>query len=103
MSIASAGTNCRQCRKYWQGLTRNRAESQGRGAVDLPTCRWHLACEGGLQETAMPINATLLDLITVLTREAESEAEVIATVVAMVNRGTVRLCVSFKGARFDRA
>ena len=51
----------------------------------------------------MPLNVTLLDLVTVLVREAESEAEVIATVVAMVNRGTVRLCGSFKGARFERA
>ena len=49
------------------------------------------------------MNVTLLDLVTVLSREADSEAEVIATVVAMVNRGTVRLCGTFRGARFDRA
>ncbi len=51
----------------------------------------------------MPLNVTLLDLVTAISREAESEAEVIATVVAMVNRGTVRLCGSFRGARFEPA
>jgi hypothetical protein len=50
----------------------------------------------------MALNVTLLDLVTVLSRETDSEAEVIATVVAMVNRGTVRLAGSFKGTRFDQ-
>lgn len=51
----------------------------------------------------MPFNVTLLDLVTLVSQEAESEAEVIATVVALVNRGTVRLCGTFKGARFASA
>lgn len=49
----------------------------------------------------MALNVTLLDLVTAVSKEARSETEVIATVVAMVNRGTVRLCGSFKGAHFD--
>jgi hypothetical protein len=56
-----------------------------------------------LEEANMAPNVTLLDLVTVLSRETDSEAELIATVVAMVNRGTVRLCGCFRGARFDRA
>ncbi len=44
---------------------------------------------------------TLLDLVTIVSRSARSEAEVIATVVHLVNSGTVRLCGIFKGARFD--
>ena len=33
--------------------------------------------------------------------EADSEDEVIATVVHLVNSGTVRLCGNFRGARID--
>jgi hypothetical protein len=33
--------------------------------------------------------------------QTRSEAEVIATVVYLVNSGRVRLCGNFKGARFD--
>ena len=32
---------------------------------------------------------------------ARSEDETIATIIYMVNRGVVRLCGTFKGARFD--
>ena len=46
-------------------------------------------------------NVTLLDLVNAVAEHARSEAEVIATVVWMVNRGHVRLCGTFKGARFD--
>ena len=46
-------------------------------------------------------NLTLLDLVNAVAEHARSEAEVIATVVWMVNRGHVRLCGRFKGARFD--
>ena len=46
-------------------------------------------------------NVTLLDLVNAVAEHARSEAEVIATVVWMVNRGRVRLCGTFKGARFD--
>ena len=46
-------------------------------------------------------NVTLLELVNAVTEYAASEAEVIATVVYMVNSGRVRLCGNFKGARFD--
>jgi hypothetical protein len=46
-------------------------------------------------------NLTLLDLVTAVSEVATSEAEVIATVVFLVNSGAVRLCGNFKGARFD--
>jgi len=49
----------------------------------------------------MARNVTLLDLLSAVTECARSENEVIATVVYMVNRGDVRLCGTFKGARFD--
>lgn len=46
---------------------------------------------------------TLLDLVMATTATAGSEAEVIATVVALVNSGEVTLCGNFRGARFDPA
>jgi hypothetical protein len=49
----------------------------------------------------MTRQTTLLDLVTAVTDEANSEDEVIATVVHLVNSGIVRLCGSFRGARFD--
>ncbi len=51
----------------------------------------------------MTPNVTLLDLVDAVSEHARSEAEVIATVIYMVNRGRVRLCGTFKGARFDLA
>ena len=44
---------------------------------------------------------TLLDLVNAVAEHARSDAEVVATVVWMVNQGHVRLCGTFKGARFD--
>ena len=44
---------------------------------------------------------TMLDLVNAVSEHAHSEAEVIATVVYLVNSGTVRLCGNFNGARFD--
>jgi len=44
---------------------------------------------------------TLLDLVKAVSEHAPSEAEVIATVVYLVNSGRVRLCGNFKDARFD--
>jgi len=44
---------------------------------------------------------TLLDLVNAVAEHARSEAEVIATIVCMVNEGRVRFCGTFKGARFD--
>ena len=49
----------------------------------------------------MEHQTTMLDLVAAVSEIAETEAEVIATVVYMVNSGRVRLCGSFKGARFD--
>ena len=44
---------------------------------------------------------TLLELVDAVAEHARTEAEVIATVVYLMNSGTVRLCGNFKGARFD--
>jgi hypothetical protein len=44
---------------------------------------------------------TLLDLVTAVAEHAHSEAELITTVVSMVNSGAVRLCGTFNGAVFD--
>jgi len=49
----------------------------------------------------MAPTVTLLDLVTAVAENARSEAEIIATVVYMVNRGRVHLCGTFRGARFD--
>ena len=52
-------------------------------------------------ERTMPQNMTLLELVKAVSDHARSEAEVIATVVHLVNSGRVRLCGNFKDARFD--
>jgi hypothetical protein len=44
---------------------------------------------------------TMLDLVTAVSEHARNEAELVATVVYMVNSGRVRLCGNFRGARFD--
>ena len=49
----------------------------------------------------MALNMTLLELVNAVSAYARSEAELIATVVSMVNSGQVRLCGNFAGARFD--
>jgi len=49
----------------------------------------------------MPQDMTLLELVKAVSDHARSEAEVIATVVYLVNSGQVRLCGNFKGTRFD--
>jgi hypothetical protein len=49
----------------------------------------------------MTPNITLLDLVDAVSEHANSEAELIATVVYMVNQGHVRLSGTFKGARFE--
>jgi hypothetical protein len=51
-------------------------------------------------ETTRP-DQTLLDLVTAVLRHSQSERELIATVVRLVNSGEVRLCGIFKGARFE--
>jgi hypothetical protein len=49
----------------------------------------------------MTPNTTLLDLVNAVSAHTRSEAELIATVAYLVNSGHVRLCGTFKGARFD--
>jgi hypothetical protein len=49
----------------------------------------------------MKTRTTLLDLVNAVNEYAETEAEVVATVVYLVNSGTVRLCGNFAGARFN--
>ncbi len=44
---------------------------------------------------------TLLDLVKAVSDYASSDAEIVATVVHMVNSGMVQLCGNFRGARFD--
>ena len=51
----------------------------------------------------MPRMTSLLDLVNSVAEYALSDAELIATVVDMVNGGHARLCGTFKGARFDLA
>ena len=48
----------------------------------------------------MARNTTLLDLVNVVRESTRTEAEVIATVVYLVNSGRVRLCGNFAGERF---
>ncbi len=48
----------------------------------------------------MAKHVTLLDLVTAISDFARTEAEVIATVVYLVNSGKVRLAGNFRGARF---
>ena len=50
---------------------------------------------------AMVPTVTLLDLVNAVAKHARSEAEVIATIVCMVNQGHVRLCGTLKVACFD--
>jgi len=49
----------------------------------------------------MAQESTLLELVSAVADHARSESELIATVVNLVNSGTVRLCGTFKGSRFD--
>ena len=51
----------------------------------------------------MAQTTTLLDLVKAVGEHARTEAELVATVVYMVNSGRARLCGSFRGARFDLA
>ena len=49
----------------------------------------------------MTQDITLLELVTTVSEYTTGEAELVATVVHMVNSGMVRLCGNFRGARFD--
>jgi hypothetical protein len=49
----------------------------------------------------MVLRCTLLELVTAVSDSAETDTEVVATVVYLVNSGRVHLCGNFRGARFD--
>ena len=49
----------------------------------------------------MTIHTTLLDLVATVSRYADTEQELMAVVVHLVNSGRVTLTGNFKGARFD--
>ena len=49
----------------------------------------------------MAQDSTLLELVSAVANHARSDAELIATVVDLVNSGAVRLCGTFKGSRFE--
>ena len=48
----------------------------------------------------MPQRLTMLDVIEAVADVVQTERELIATVVYLVNSGQVRLCGNFAGARF---
>lgn len=49
----------------------------------------------------MTINTTLLDLVATVSEFADTENELLAVVVRLVNSGRVMLVGNFMGARFD--
>jgi hypothetical protein len=49
----------------------------------------------------MPRDTTMLELVSALSAHAGSDDEVVVRVVALVRSGAVRLCGTFKGARFE--
>jgi hypothetical protein len=53
------------------------------------------------QETAMTTDTTLLELVCTVALTANTDDEIVARVVFLVNSGAVRLCGNFRGARFD--
>ena len=46
-------------------------------------------------------DTTMLELVSALSAHARTEDEVVASVVALVRSGAVRLCGIFKGTRFE--
>jgi hypothetical protein len=49
----------------------------------------------------MALRITMLDLVKAVSENAESDREVVATVVHLVNSGMVQPCGNFRGARFN--
>ena len=71
----------------------------GRALFDAPV--WYALCSPPwVRRVRMPIRTTLLELVEAVSEFADNEAEVIATVVHMVNSGEVELCGTFRGQRF---
>src|SRR6266851_8220520 len=77
------------------------ASSRAAPSEPCPAPGIELASHSRAEGTPMAPSITLLDLVNADAEHARSEAEVIATIVCMVNEGRVRLCGTFKGARFD--
>ena len=48
----------------------------------------------------MLVSITLLDLVEAVSEFADSDVEVVATVVHLVNSGMVELCGNFRGMTF---
>jgi hypothetical protein len=49
----------------------------------------------------MELRSTLPELVKAVSDSAETDTEIVATVVHLVNSGQVQLCGNFRGARFD--
>jgi hypothetical protein len=49
----------------------------------------------------MATDTTLLELVRAVSQTATTEDEIVARVILLVNSGAVRLCGTFRGARFD--
>jgi hypothetical protein len=58
----------------------------------------HTPSEGG---SRMARDITMLDLVNAVAEHSRSDDELIATVVYLINSGTVRLCGTFADASFD--
>jgi hypothetical protein len=56
---------------------------------------------GESEDGHMPRETTMLELVTEVARDAQSDAEIVETVVALVNSGAVRLCGNFRGRTFE--
>jgi hypothetical protein len=79
------------------GLVRPSLRSVARGEH----CSLDSNAHGLKEGQTMALQLTLLDLVKAVSDSAASEAEVVATVVHLVNSGIVQLCGNFRGARFD--
>jgi hypothetical protein len=51
------------------------------------------------QEATMRVDTTMLELVSCISEVTPDDREVVATVVALVNSGRVRLTGNFRGAR----
>ena len=57
---------------------------------------------GGGLEVDVPIPMTLLDLVTIASRYAETDREVVALVMALVDSERVVLCGNFAGEKISQ-
>ncbi len=77
------------------GATSNGPSNVGRSAL-----AWTLLQRAMVGMTITP-ETTLLELVTSVNEFVTSEAELLATVVYLVNTGSVVLCGTFQGHTFD--